>query len=123
MALLYPQAWDAEINRSGPPDPTAKPVIAPVQLEVVVGAPEQFRRVYPEPMESEQVEINGLTVTVEKEIYETMTLARYVFAHPEFPEVYVTLTDQMTGFPDRVSGNEAIAELVPAVIATLRFVQ
>jgi hypothetical protein len=121
MAILYPQAWDAEINRSGPPDPNAKPVIAPVQLEVVVGPPTQFRRVYPEPMQTEQVEINGLTVTVEKDIYDTMTLTRYVFASPESPEVYVTLTDQMTGFPDRVSGNEQVAEVVPAVVATLEF--
>jgi hypothetical protein len=121
MAILYPQAWDADINRSGPPDPNAKPVIAPLQLEVVVGPPEQFRRVYPEPMQTEQIEINGLTVTVEKEIYDAMTLIRYVFASPENPELYVTLSDQMTGFPDRVSGNEAIADLVPAVVATFEF--
>jgi hypothetical protein len=123
IVLLYPQAWDAEINRSGPPDPTAKPVIAPLQIEVVVGPAEQFRRVYPEPMQSEMVEINGLPVTVEREIYETMVLTRYAVVSPDDPEVRVAITDQMTGFVDRVAGNEAIAELVPATMATFKFAQ
>jgi hypothetical protein len=118
---LYPQAWDAQINRSGPPDPTAKPVVAPLQIEVVVGPPEQFRRVYPEPMESETIEVGGLPVTVERDTFNEMSLTRYVFAHPEAPEVYLTLTDQMTGFPDRVSGSEAIAALVPQIVSSFGF--
>jgi hypothetical protein len=123
ILLFYPQAWDAESNRRGPPDPTAKPVIAPLQIEVVVGPTEQFRRVYPEPTQSEMVEINGLPATVEREIYETMVLIRYAVASPNDPEVHVAITDQMTGFPDRVAGNEAIAELLPAVVATFEFAQ
>lgn len=118
---LYPQAWEAEINRSGPPDPTAKPVVAPVQIEVLVGPPEQFRRVYPEPAQTETIEVNGLAVTVEKEEFGGMSLTRYVFTIPENPELYVTVTDQMTGFPDRVAGNEAIAELVPQIVQSFQF--
>lgn len=118
---LYPEAWDAEINRSGPPDPTAKPVVSPVQIEVLVGPPDQFRRVYPEPTQSETIEVNGLVVTVEKEEFGGMSLTRYVFASPDDPELYVTVTDQMTGFPDRVAGNEAIAELVPQIVQSFQF--
>ena len=118
---LYPQAWDAQLNRSGPPDPTAKPVVAPVQIEVVVGPPEQFRRVYPEPAESETIEVNGLPVTVERDTFNGMSLTRYVFAHPEHPEVYLTLTDMMTGFPDRVAGSESIAAQIPQIVSSFGF--
>ena len=116
---LYPQAWEAQLNRSGPPDPNAKMVIAPLQVEVVVGPAEQFRRVYPEPAQRETVEINGLAVAVEKETFGEMTLTRYVFVSPVDPEVWVVVSDQMTGFPDRVEGNEAIAALVPQIVQTL----
>jgi hypothetical protein len=116
---LYPEEWDAQVNRSGPPDPTAKPVVAPLQIEVVVGPPEQFRRVYPEPSQSTTVEIDGLPVTAERDVYEAMTMTRYVAVHPGSPELYVVISDQMTGFSDRVKGNESIANLVPRIIQTL----
>lgn len=120
---FYPQAWDAEINRSGPPDPTAKVVVSPVQMEVLIGPEEQFRRVYPEPTQREEIEINGLPVTVEKEILNPMSLTRYVFRSPEDAQVYVTLTDALTGFPDRLADNEAIAEQASMIVQTARFVQ
>lgn len=120
---FYPQAWDAEINHSGPPDPTAKPVVSPVQLEILVGSTEQFRRVYPEPTTSEQVQIGDLQVTIERDIFEPMSITRYVFQSPTNPELYVTLTDQLTGFPDRVAGNEAVAELMTEIVDTFAFVR
>jgi hypothetical protein len=118
---LYPQAWDAQINRGGPPDPTAKPVVAPVQIEVVVGPPEQFRRVYPEPTYSETIEREGLPVIVETDVFGERSLTRYVFTCPDAPELYVTLTDQLTGYPERVIGNEAIADLVPEIVQSFQF--
>jgi hypothetical protein len=118
---LYPQAWDAQINRSDPPDPTAKPVVAPVQIEVVVGPPDQFRRVYPEPASSEVIEIGGLPVTVERETFDGMSVARYVFTPPDALELYVTVADQLTGFPERVAGNEAIADRVPQIAQSFQF--
>lgn len=117
---LYPQAWDKEINRSGPPDPNAKSVVAPLQIEVVSGSAEQLRRVYPEPAQSETIKVNSLPVVVEKEIYGEMTLTRYVLTNPTDPELWVVISDQMTGFADRVEGNEAIAALVPQIVSSLR---
>jgi hypothetical protein len=118
---LFPQAWEADLNRSGPPDPNAKPVVAPVQVEVCVGPDDQFRRVYPEPTNSEQLEVNGLPVIVEREVFDPMWLARYVFQDPQNPEVRVVLIDYLRGFPDRVTGNEALVERVPEIVATFEF--
>jgi hypothetical protein len=120
---LFPQAWEADLNRSGPPDPNAKPVVAPLNLEVCVGSDAEFRRVYPEPTRSEQAEINGLQVTVERDIFDPMWVARYVFRDPQNPGVWVVLIDYLSGFPDRVEGNEALVELLPAIVATFEFVR
>jgi hypothetical protein len=118
---LFPQAWEADLNRSGPPDPTAKSVVAPLNLEVCVGPDAQFRRAYPEPTRSDQTEINGLQVTVEVEVFDPMWLTRYVFRDPQNPEVSVVLIDYLSGFPDRVEGNERLVELLPAIVETFEF--
>jgi hypothetical protein len=115
---LYPQAWEADLFPSGPPDPAAKPIAAPLQIEVVAGPAEQFRRVYPEPASSETVEINGAQVTVERESSGPIWWARYVFQDPENPERWVTVSDYLSGFPDRVEGNQALVELLPEILAT-----
>jgi hypothetical protein len=122
IVQIFPLAWEAELNRSGPPDPTAKPVVAPLSLEVCVGPDVQFRRVYPEPARSEQTEINGLQVTVEVEVFDPMWMARYVFRDPQNPEVSAVLVDYLSGFPDRVEGNEALVERLPAIVETFAFI-
>jgi hypothetical protein len=121
IVQLFPQAWEADLNRSGPPDPNAKIVVAPLNLEVCVGPDAAFRRAYPEPTRSEQTEVNGLQVTVEYEIFDPMWVTRYVFRDPQDPEVRVVLIDYLGGFPDRVEGNEALVELLPAIVATFEF--
>jgi hypothetical protein len=109
------------MNRSGPPDPNAKPIAAPLQIEVCVGLEDQFRRAYAEPTRSEEVEINGLQVTVETEVFEPMYVTRYVFRHPRHEQVSVSVMDMLSGFPDRVAGAEALAKLLPDIVATVEF--
>jgi hypothetical protein len=123
IVQLFPQAWEADLNRSGPPDPTAKSVVAPLNLEVCIGPDAQFRRAYPEPTRSEQTEINDLQVTVEVEVFDPMRLTRYVFRDPQNPEISVVLIDYLSGFPDRVEGNEPLVELLPAIVETFAFVR
>jgi energy-coupling factor transporter ATP-binding protein EcfA2 len=103
-----------------------RPTEGRIWVEAANGSPhhgpaEQFRRVYPEPMQAETTESNGLPLTVEKDTYETMTMARYVFVSPADPTLHVVITNQMTGWPDRVAGNEAIAELVPQILQAFAF--
>lgn len=122
MVTLFPQAWEEALTPSGPPDPTAKPVVAPLGLEVFVGPEEQFRRAYVEPTRTETRQVNGLTMVIE---YEDMGpdffVARYIFQDPQNPEVRVSLIDYLTGFPERLEGNEALAVLLPAIIDTFEF--
>jgi hypothetical protein len=50
-----------------------------------------------------------------------MSLTRYAFTNPADPDLYVTISDQLTGFPDRLAGNEAIAEQVPQIVSSFAF--
>jgi hypothetical protein len=121
MTLLMPQAWaEAMASRQGPPDPNA-PVIAPFTLEVVQGDEAALRQVYPEPTTREAMEIAGYAATREVEmINDTLSLVRYLVRHPGQPDIWLVVTDPISGFPDRVPGNEANLATFAEILATLR---
>ena len=120
--LVLPAEWAAQLERKGPPDPTRPPVVAPLHVEVCVGPLAQYRRAYAEPGQSEAIEINGLSVSVERDVMsDQITLERYVFTHPQDGELRVVLSDMLTGFQERVQGNEAVAERIPLILETFEF--
>jgi hypothetical protein len=120
--MFMPQEWaDAMDNRSGPPGPNT-PVIAPFSLEVTVGSLEAFRNTYIEASESERLMINGVPATYEIERFnETLYMVRYAIEHPGRPDVRLMLRDPISGFPDRLPGNEATVQQFAAMIETLEF--
>jgi hypothetical protein len=117
---FYPLAWVERLEKQSAPAPNAPPTYIPLLLEVVAGPEAQLRRVYVPPTQSETLEVNELTVVREVEgDYTTMAPIRYVIQHPERPEVWIVLTDMISGFSSRVDGNEAVAEVIPLIVATL----
>jgi hypothetical protein len=123
VVQFFPQAWAEALNSSGPPDPTQPPVVAPLTLEVCVGPDEAFRRAYPAPATSESVDVNGMTMVVERDqLGEQIQLVRYVFQDPLDPALRVVLTDYLSGFPERAAGNEALIALLGQMVSTVRFV-
>jgi hypothetical protein len=120
----YPTAWADEISRSGPPDPTRPPVVAPLNIEVCVGPLEQYQRAYPAPDQSEIVTINGVEVQVERDVSsEKITQIWYAFQSPTDGELRIVVSDMLTGFASRVARNEDVAEVIPLLVATLEFVE
>jgi hypothetical protein len=117
---LYPQSWAEHLQQSGPPDPNAPPTYIPLTVEVVVGPEASLRRVYVPPTSSETLDVNGLTVIREVEgSYEGLAPIRYVIRHPENPEVWLVLVDVISGFTERLEGNEAVADVIPVVVASV----
>jgi hypothetical protein len=94
-----------------------------VQLEVLIGGEAALRRVYVEPEERETMEVNGLQVTVERDTLSSASIIRYMFTSPSDASLHVILTDALSGFPERVEGNEDISSLAQEIVRTLRFVQ
>jgi hypothetical protein len=124
VVQFFPQAWAEALNSSGPPDPTQPPVVAPLSLEVCVGPDEAFRRAYPAPTASERVDMDGATLVIERDqLGEQIQLVRYVFQHPQDPELRIVLIDYLSGFPSRAAGNEALVALLGQMVSTMRFVE
>jgi len=120
VVTFFPQVWEAQLNRSGPPDPTAPVVVAPLSLEVCVGPMDQFRRAYPVPAQSESQQLGKNQVTIEQEINDPIRLTRYVFRNVDSNQ-HIVFADLISGFPDRVKSNKDFAELVPLIVATFEF--
>jgi hypothetical protein len=116
MVLLMPEAWAAQ---KGVPDPNG-PGVAPFSFEVSVGSMEAYRQAHPEPDESEPVTLNGLEATREVEyVNDELYLVRYMVAWPGIPERRLTVTDAVSGFSERIQGNEAVVAELEATLQTL----
>jgi hypothetical protein len=121
---ILPSEWAEELDRPGPPDPSRPSVAAPLNLEVCVGPLEQYHRAYPEPAQGETIAVNGIAVSVERNVLsDRITQIRYVFPSPRNGELRVVLNDMLTGFSERVEGNEAVAEVIPLIVATFEFTE
>lgn len=124
VMLFFPQAWAERFEQAGPPDPAAPPAVAPIHMEVVVGSDEQFRRAYCEPTRSDVLEVGRLEMVREEDIISSEARQiRYVFQDPDDAQLRVVFIDSLSGFSDRVEGNEEIIALIPQVLATFEFVE
>ncbi len=116
---FMPEDW---AKRSGPPDPSQRDT-TPYIMEVTVGSLEEFRWVKPEPTQSETLVTGSLTATVEtEELNDTLSLVRYVFQSPDDPDLRITFTDPISGFPERAAANGWTRDLFVAMLETLAFI-
>jgi hypothetical protein len=121
MVLFMPQSWADQLARPGPPEP-GQPAPAPFDLEVSVGSEADFRRAYPEPERSQPMVLGGApTVREEETLGDGLSVVRYVFQHPEHADLRVTILDPITGFPDRLAGNERVVEQFQRSLDTFRW--
>jgi hypothetical protein len=119
---VFPPEMAEHRDRSGPPDPNAPPTYPAVSVEVYVGPPEAFHgRVYPEPDVTEPIEVAGVTGVLEREMREDFNSYRYVFVHPQDPNVRIVFVDVVTGFSERAEAHPEYVEAVPEIVATLAF--
>ncbi len=128
VVIFFPQAWAERFEQTGQPDPNAPPAIPAITLEICVGPMEQFRRVYPEPTEREELSSDGnrdvIAATREVEVLsEDVKLIRYVLPDLADEGVRVVMNDALSGFPDRYAGNEGIVEMIPEIVGSFEFTE
>lgn len=117
--MFMPQEWADRLSHGGPPDPNA-PVLPPLAVEVTEGTWEEYRNTYYDPTEAEELQINGRVVVREVEqITDELATVRYWCECPQRPDVRITVVDYISGFPQRLAGNEAVVETYRQMIATL----
>ncbi len=114
--IMPPEVAEA-LSTTSPPDPTAPPIIAPFQVEVVQGDEAALQRVYP-VVSGESVDINGVSAT-----YSLLDpgYEQYIIPHPARADQWVVLTDWVTMFPGREEMAASAMEARQMIFDTLMF--
>jgi hypothetical protein len=117
--MLMPQDVKDKMDaRTGPPDPDAPPLVPSILLEVNYGSLEQYRVSHVEPDAVEDLVINDLPAVLEYCGYGTLC---YVIQAPGDAYLRITLTDLISGFPERAAADPEMVALIRNVIDTFAF--
>ncbi len=100
-----------------PVDPNAPIIVAPFNVEVVLGNEAAVTRVYME-LEGETVGFNGVRGVKIGSDYKN-----YIFAHPYRYQTWVIVTDWVTEFPGREAQAAVAAPALQSLLASLTFVE
>jgi len=120
MVVFFPASMAASLDRSGPPDPNAPAAIPPFSVEVCTGTVAQFRRAYPEPgMVEEGLEVNGLSMVVERDMNEDFNTVRYVYSQATTPDTRVVVVDAISGFSERAAANPEYLRIIARAAASV----
>ena len=103
------------------PDGWSEPFIA-LELEVYDMDDETFAATFIAPTREEEV-VRSDGLTYRKLIHDLgqVTMYQVLFRSEADPDVRVIFTDYVTGWPDRLAGNEAVAETFTAIFDTFIF--
>ncbi len=117
--LLMPQdVADTLAAQSGPPDPNAPVIVAPFNVEVVMGDEQAMARVYPDFAIGETARINGHDAII---LRQEPGYSHVIFAHPLRPNTWIVFTDWVTGFPGREAQVEVAAPAWQPLLESLQF--
>ncbi|MCL4264030.1 MAG: DUF3828 domain-containing protein [Anaerolineae bacterium] len=109
---------DALASRSGPPDPNAPIIVAPFQVEVVVGDEQAMARVYYDFAVGEQASINNHQAII---LRHDPGYSHVIFPHPLRPDTWIIFTDWVTEFPGREAQAQVAEPAWLPVLSSLQF--
>jgi hypothetical protein len=118
--LMPESVAEAMAAQSGPPDPDAPPVVPPLTVEFLVGGQAAFDRVYVPMASSEEIEINGRPVLVERDRGD-YALVRYSVVNPADPGLRIVITDGVSAFVGREEAANELAGVLPGILQNLTF--
>jgi hypothetical protein len=119
--FLMPQdVADLMASRSGPPDPNAPVIVAPFQIEAVVGDAQAMERVYYDFAEGERTAINNQAAII---LRRDPGYSHFIFPHPQRPGTWIVITDWVTEFPGREAQGATAVPVLPALLNSLAFVE
>jgi hypothetical protein len=108
VLVFQPQGWDG--------------VAPPLHIQVTQGTEEEFALLHVPPSATEELTINGNRVVKAVEALASgLDVIRYVFTSPNDETVRIVLLDYISGFPERLVGNEDVAQLLLQTLSSLQF--
>jgi hypothetical protein len=137
--IQYPEGWSyEEVDLDDPNKPPAgkmerlvffapqgweEPFIA-WQLEVYDMTDEIFEIEFPPATAEEEItRDDGMTYTKLHHDFGQATMYQYLFRHPSNPNVRVIFTDYVSGWSDRLEGNEAVVEQFAPMLQSFGFTE
>jgi hypothetical protein len=97
--------------QSGPPDPNAPPLVAPLQIELLRGDMTALDRAFG-PLDGQEQLLAGLPVTL---LWREPGYRHILIAQPDQADTWLIISDWVTEFP----GREALAEQTTVVLDSL----
>ena len=116
---LMPQdVADLLASRSGPPDPNAPVIVAPFQIEVVIGDTQAMERVYYDFADGERTAMNNQAVII---LRREPGYSHFIFPHPARSDTWIVITDWVTEFPGREAQGATAAPIWPLLLNSMQF--
>ena len=115
--LMPPEVAEQLASQSGPPDPNAPVIVAPFNIELVVGDQQALARVYGDLNGAAAVFNNREATILNRE----PGYSHVIFAHPYRPATWIVFTDWVTTFPGREAQGQAAGPSWEPLLNSLDF--
>lgn len=115
--LMPPDVAEYLANHSGPPDPNAPVIVAPFNVDVVVGGQDALVRVYGD-LDGETAVVNAHQAII---LRRDPGYSHVIFEHPLRQDVWLVFTDWVTHFPGREAQAETAAPVWDPWLQSLQF--
>ena len=116
---LMPQdVADLLASRSGPPDSNAPVIVAPFQIEVVVGDTQAMERVYYDFADGERTAMNNQAVII---LRREPGYSHIIFPHPALPDTWIIFTNWVSEFPGREGQATTAIPIWPLLLNSVQF--
>ena len=116
--LMPPAVADYLASQGGPPDPDAPVIVAPFNVEVVVGDAAAMERVYYDFVEGETAVINNHDAIL---LRRDPGYSHVIFPHPQRPDTWIVFTDWVTEFPGREEQGQVAEPVWQPLLNSLQF--
>ncbi|MGD8854946.1 MAG: DUF3828 domain-containing protein [Chloroflexota bacterium] len=103
--------------QSGPPDPNAPPLVAPLQIELLRGDMAALDRAFG-PLDGQEQTLAGQPVTI---LWREPGYRHLLIAQPKQADAWLIITDWVTEFPGREAQGEQTAVVLDGLLQSLAF--
>jgi hypothetical protein len=115
--LMPAEVAEQMAAQSGPPDPNAPPLVAPLQIELLHGDEAALDRAFG-PLDGQKQQLGARDVTI---LWREPGYRHILIAQPEQADAWLVISDWVTEFPGREAQGEQAAAVLDGLLQSLAF--